>query len=428
MASHRESDIGDESGRYPHRPRPARRKIVAGSRRNVMRIVHYLNSIDLRDGGVVRAVLDLCPGLAAAGHDVTLMTFNDRDVPEEWKRAGAGSSPRCVRIPAPSLPGGWLGAHAKSVVRDAVSRADVVHMHAMWIPSNEQVAAACRAAGVPYVWSPHGMLDDWCMAQKPAKKRVYHALLARRALEQAAFVHCTAEAELAQASKWFGRGRGMVVPLPFELSDYRNRPGPEPARAKFGLGPGEPTIAYVSRLHPKKGVDVLLRAAAALRDSGRPVRLVIAGGGDEPYVRSLHSLAAELSLGDRARFIGFVKGLDKVSLYQAADMFVLPSSQENFGYVVVEAMAAGTPVITTRGVALWPQLERERAAVLVEPSVQPLVAAIASLLDDPAAAREMGQRGREWCLKEMDPSRIIASFVDMYERAAHRRTSAGRAA
>ena len=127
-------------------------------------------------------------------------------------------------------------------------------------------------------------------------------------------MHCTAEAELEQASKWFGRGRGEVVPLPFDLSDYQNLPGPERARAAFGLGPGEPVIAYVSRLHPKKGVDVLLRAAAALRDSGRPVRLVIAGGGEDSYVRSLHTLAAELCSGI-ARFLGFVKRPGKVSLY-----------------------------------------------------------------------------------------------------------------
>src|SRR5204863_306780 len=168
--------------------------------------------------------------------------------------------------------------------------------------------------------------------------------------------------------------------------------GPELARAKFGLKADEPTLLFLSRLHAKKGVGTLVRSVHVLRERGRLVRLVIAGGGDAAYERELRGIVEELKLGDRVLFAGFVRGKEKVSLYQAADAFVLPSSQENFGYVVVEALAARTPVITTRGVALWPQLERERAAVLAEPEVEPLCASILGVLDDPAGSRAMAER------------------------------------
>ncbi len=384
-----------------------------------LRIVHYLSSMDLKDGGVVRAVLDLCPALVAAGHSVTLLTCNDADVPREWKSARRWETggPASVLLPRPTLPGGLLGGAARVAAKTVIAGADVVHLHAMWIPSNDQIASDCRGMGKPYIISPHGMLDDWCMAQKGLKKRIYHALMEKRTLERAAAVHCTAEAELTQARKWFRGGVGAVVPLPFDLTDYRELPGPELARAKFGLRADEPTLLFLSRLHTKKGVGTLVRAVHALRERGRSVRLVIAGGGDAAYERELRGIVEELKLGDRVLFAGFVRGKEKVSLYQAADAFVLPSSQENFGYVVVEAMAARIPVITTRGVALWPELERERAAVLVEPIVEPLCAAIVGVLDDPAGSRAMAERGRAWCMRELDPVRIIAGFVEMYEKA-----------
>jgi glycosyltransferase involved in cell wall biosynthesis len=392
-----------------------------------LKVVHYLGAIDLRHGGVVRAVLDLSESLARVGHRVALLTFDDRDVPASWSRGAVGGPgvPGVVRLAAPGFAG-RLGSGALAEAKGVISGADVVHLHAMWIPSNEQIAAVCRAVGTPYVWSPHGMLDDWCMAQKALKKRVYHAAFARRALEGAAAVHCTAEAELSQASRWFGsaRGRGVVIPLPFDLADYRDLPGPEQARAKFGLRAGEKTLLFLSRLHPKKGVEVLVRAAAMLRNTGTPTRLVIAGGGDDAYEQSLRGLVKELGLGEAVLFAGFVKGREKVSLYQAADVFVLPSSQENFGYVVVEAMAAETPVITTRGVALWPQLEREGLAVLVEPTPEDVAREIGGLLADPDRARAMARKGRAWCLRELEPAGIIARFVEMYGRALAMRAGA----
>lgn len=390
-----------------------------------LRIVHYLASMDMRDGGVVRAVLDLSEGLVGAGHSTTVLTLNDKDIPTAWRRGAAGAggtTPGSVLI-GPRGRGGLVSRETLERARTVIASADVVHIHAMWLPSNEQIAGVCRASGVPYVWSPHGMLDDWCMAQSPLRKRTYHMLFARRALSGAAAMHCTAEAELDQARKWFGsaRARGVVVPLPFDLTDYRELPGPELARAKLGLRADEPMLLFLSRLHTKKGVGTLVRAAHALQQRGRSVRLVIAGGGDAAYERELRGIVEELKLGDRVLFAGFVRGKEKVSLYQAANAFVLPSSQENFGYVVVEALAARTPVITTRGVALWPQLERERAAVLVEPTVEQLCAAILGVLDDPTGSRTMAERGRAWCMRELDPVRIIAGFVEMYEKAKTRR-------
>ena len=160
-----------------------------------MRIVHAITSVDLRLGGTARAVIDLAEVMAARGHEVTVITANDVDV-EQWAQA----QPKRPRSLVDKNLGPIFSARRpSSETMRTLRTADAVHIHAMWEPFNARVAAYCRALGVPYVATPHGMLDDWCMAQKPWKKRLHLALHGRAFLEGAASVHCTAAAELQQS-------------------------------------------------------------------------------------------------------------------------------------------------------------------------------------------------------------------------------------
>lgn len=382
-----------------------------------MRIVQFLWNMDLADGGVVRAVLDLCPALAEQGHESVLLCSNATDVPKEWARPMA---PGRVRLEQIDWPDRFkrLSAKALEQARAVLADADVVHAHGMWVQCNSQILRLAASMGKPYIWSPHGMLDDWSMSQKPLRKRVMLALGGRSLLEGAAAVHCTAAAELDQARKWFPNGNGVIVPLVMDLADYRNPPPASEAIDAFGLGgSNDPIILFLSRLHHKKGVERLIDAAAELRKRGLLCRVVLAGSGDPAYVESL-KVRAQAALPSACTFVGFVTGRMKISLLRAGAIFCLPSSQENFGYVVLEAMAAGTPTVTTRGVALWPDLERDGVAVICDTDVPGVVAALERLLRDRAAREALGARGRAWCLERLDGRRVAAEFVAMYQRAA----------
>lgn len=387
-----------------------------------MRIVHYLQRIDLAEGGVVRAVLDMTALLARRGHDVVLITHDDADAPESWKRAERGC-PRLEVVPAPSRPLGLLAGAQLRSLEPIIKGADVLHLHACWTTANNQLASMARRLGVAYVLSIHGMLDDWCMAQKAPKKRLYLALAGRRTLERAAFVHATAEAELEQSRKWYPRGRGVVVPLVFDLEPFRDPPGPALADERFGPGgtrdiaPGEHVVLFLSRVHPKKGVEHLVRAAALLRDRDVVCKTLIAGAGDEAYTSGIRRLIEQHDLADRVRLLGLVTGDLKVSLYERADVFALPTSQENFGFVLPEAMACRTPAITTRGVDIWPELESSGGALIAEQSPEAFADAIALLLADDDRRRTMGQAGREWVFRELEPDAIAQRFERMYARA-----------
>ena len=143
------------------------------------------------------------------------------------------------------------------------------------------LAHARTQLGKPYVLSIHGMLDEWNIAQKSFKKRLYLALGGRAMLEKAAAIHCTAQAEQDQSERWYPRGRSAVIPLLFDLSPFDPLPGPELARAKFPQTiTDKPVILFVGRLHAIKRIELLIAAASELRKLGQSFKLAIAGPGD----------------------------------------------------------------------------------------------------------------------------------------------------
>lgn len=382
-----------------------------------MRILHYIKRIWFADGGVVRAGLDLCKAMAERGHEVTLATCDDKDAPAGWK-AGAPGLPRIAPLPEPSGPLGTFTADAKRTIDALLAGADVLHDHIFWLPSSVQFCSAARRAGKPYIISTHGMLDDWCMTQRGLKKRLFLTLVGNRMFRHAAAVHCTASAEERQSSRWLPPAKAVVIPYVFDLDPFRALPGPEIARAKFPqAASGVPVVLFLSRVHEKKGIEILIEAAALWRDQGIDLRVLIAGTGDPAYQQSLRTLVTRHRLDHIVHFVGLVVGAEKLSLYQAADLFILPTSQENFGLVLPESLACRTPVITTRGVDIWPELEQSGAAVIADPTPKAIADAAAPLLADPTLRHKMGERGRNWVLQNLDPVKVSEQFEAMYARS-----------
>ena len=392
--------MGETDEQLSTRPAPAQEGRIRG--------VHYLRAVRLEEGGVVRAVLDLCAALAVRGNDITLLTSDAKDVPTAWGQNAVGT-PRIVTIPVPQLLG-RLSGEVQAVLRGA----DVLHLHTPWELANLPLARAAMQHSVPYVLTIHGMLDEWSLAQKFAKKHLFLALAGRRFLARAARVHCTAQAELTQSTPFLRPGSGIVIPLLVDLDPFLDLPGPAPAlKAIPQLAGPEPRVLFLSRLHPKKRPELLIEAASRLQAAGVAIKTIIAGPGENPYVTQLKELAHRLGISDRVFFPGMVRGQTKVSLYQSADVFVLPTSQENFGFVLVEALAAGTPVVTTRGVDIWDEL-RSAGAVIAEPTADALAAAIRPLLSDPSHSRQLGQQGRRWVLRELSPQSVVGRYEQMY--------------
>ncbi|MBM43713.1 MAG: hypothetical protein CMJ36_01680 [Phycisphaerae bacterium] len=378
-----------------------------------MKVLHWYRSMDLEMGGVVRAVLDISGAMADRGHEQVIATFEQAELESMWTSHGANRS--VLQLTSSGHRRRPLAGESLQRIEAEIGNCDAVHLHGVWDPACYQLAGIAERAGVPYLVSPHGVLDDWCMKQKSFKKRLYLAMGCRRMLNKAKAVHCTAEGERQQATRWFNPDRARVVPLVFDLDEYLVLPGPEEAHDAFpSLFEGPPVLLFLSRIHVKKGLEHLVAAAAELHARGESVRVAIAGTGDLDYVERLKEQVASCGMEEVVHFIGFVSGTRKVSLYQASDLFVLPTHQENWGFVLLESLACQTGLVTTKSVDIWPELEASGGAVIVERSAKSLADAIQPLLAKPSRLETMGKRGREWVLEEQDADRVAELYVQLY--------------
>lgn len=382
-----------------------------------MKIVHSISNLNFSSGGPVRAIIDLSTKLADRGHEVRIITHEDTNAPDEWK-SNPAHNPCTIPLGRSPMRGLRMTGEQKRMASEAIGGADVVHAHGIWTPLAKNICAMSRATGTPYVISLRGMLDDWCMDQRRLKKLIYLKLGGSAMLNNAALIHSTAEGELAQSKKWFPGSEGIVIPNLLNLEPYEQMPDPQLARDTFPMfDKGEPVLLYLSRLHYKKGIEHLIEAAKILRDRGNPHRVLIAGDGDKDYEAKLRALTKRLGIEDHVAFLGLVVGDEKIALYQAADLFVLPTSQENFGFVIYESLAAGTTVLTTKGVDTWPELESQAHATICDQRGESIADAIESLTGDSSSLSEKGRVGREWIFDEMHPDKIVERFEAFYKRA-----------
>jgi glycosyltransferase involved in cell wall biosynthesis len=209
-----------------------------------------------------------------------------------------------------------------------------------------------------------------------------------------------------------------VLPLMMDLGPFEKLPGPEAARVRFKINPDVPLMLFLSRIHPKKGLHVLMDALALQTGAANESQLIIAGTSapaDKEYDTQLRQQIERLGLRDRVYFAGMVTGTDKISLYQAADMFVLPTFQENVGLVLLEAMAAGTPVLTTRGTDIWQEIQ-QAGGTISDNTPAALCESLKVLLADRAALKQSGERARQWVLEQFNEDKLTAEYEAMYSQ------------
>jgi len=222
---------------------------------------------------------------------------------------------------------------------------DIVHFHGLWQPRFISIAKDCRCSRKPYIVSPHGMLEPWAWRHRWWKKWPYFLLVERRFLEGAAAILATSQIEEEHLRHF--RFKTPLATIPFGLaSDFQENYAA--ARSELGWSDNEFVLLYLSRIHPKKGLHLLLSALASLRIDRSQYRLVIVGDGPRDYLSQLHRFADrhQNSL-PRIDWLGPIWGDPKWKYLQAADLFCLPTQSENFGFAILESCQVGTPAFTT---------------------------------------------------------------------------------
>lgn len=366
----------------------------------------------LRYGGTIVSVHGLCRALAERGHEVHVYTTSvdgadDSSVPHGEPVTVDGvhvwyfRSPRLRRIY-------WAPALARAL-RGHVAEFDVVHTHAVFLWPLWAAARAARRARVPYVVSPRGMLERDLISHKNALlKGLWIAAIERRNLEAAAAIHVTSAREAAEAEAFgFSLPPLREIPNGVSVDGAQGRPVSPPIAA---IVRGEPYVLYLGRISWKKGLDRLLGAMARVPRA----RLVIAGNDDEEYTSILKGVAAHTGVAARVTFTGPVHGADKSALLDGAQLLALPSYSENFGNVVIEAMAACRPVVVSKDVGLAPVVARSGAGLVVDGDPASLASAIETLLDDSPLRHHMGERGARLAAEQYSWAVVAAQMEDLY--------------
>lgn len=379
-----------------------------------MKVLHVVPTYlpATRYGGPIYSVHALCRALVEQGHDVDVFTTNVdgpgvSDVPLSTPVVRDG-----VRVHYFPTSFGRRLYRSPAMARalaDPFHRYDVVHLHSVFLWPTAAGAAAARRYSIPYVLAPRGMLvRDLIRRRSRLVKSAWIAAVERRNLAAAAAVHVTAEIEAADIAELGLRTRRIaVIPNGVDLPAHINcRVASEPAHA--------PTILSLGRLNWKKGIDRLIRAMPALPGA----RLVVAGDDEDGYRRTLEGLARDVGVAERIEFAGPVHGSGKWDLLAAADVFALPSHNENFGNAVLEAMGAGVPVVVTPQVGLARVVADAQAGLVVPGEPTALAQAISRLLDDAPLRRRMGEAGRRTATERFSWRQIARQTEDLYQELA----------
>jgi len=276
-----------------------------------------------------------------------------------------------------------MGAALRARVRDF----DVMHLHSVFLWPTWAAARAARCSGVPYLLAPRGMLvADLIQRKSRLLKSAWIRLIERRNLAGAAALHVTTETEAREA-------RALGLPLPQVVCVPNGVDLPPTALQDGGLPAGVvggEYVLFLGRVNWKKGLDRLVRAWAHLPG----VPLLVAGNDEEGYRPALQVLSREVGVGDAVRFLGPVSADAKWPLLAGAALLVLPSYSENFGNVVLEAMAVGCPVVVTPEVGAAEIVRESGAGEVVDGDPAVLGPALARLLADEPQRLAMGERGR----------------------------------
>ena len=355
-----------------------------------LRIALFTPDLRPSAGGPPRVVLGSAQALVARSHSVTIFTLATGPIDTP------GVEICCFPADRPAQIG--RSRALQSAARHRIAEFDALHVHAIWEAGAADLAAVFNAAGKPVIVSAHGMLDRWSMAQSRLKKAVALRLWTGRLLARATAIVFATEEEAAEASGLYPKTPRAIVANGIDIAAMRAAiaAARDAVRSKVpDLAAWPRTIVYLSRLHPKKGVDQLVEARLALDARFDDVGLLIAGiPQDDALLQALRSRIAGSPLSDRIVLTTDLVGPVAMGALGAAQLFVLPSHQEGFSIAILEAMAAGLPVLITDKCHL-PEIEEWQAGTVVPDTVAGVKAGLERLLSlSPDALAAAGENAR----------------------------------
>ncbi|WP_291521267.1 glycosyltransferase [Acidithiobacillus sp.] len=365
-----------------------------------MKVLHVIESFAPRYGGPVSVAMALACAQAHVGHDVTVCTTN-LDYPHGVLRPPGRATICHNRVQVLYFPAQFrpltFSAQLKHFIKNNIATFDIIHIHGLYRFPPTYAAYRARKQKVPYVITPHGALDPYLYTKSSRNvllKRLYERWFDLPNLHGAGGIHYTAEDERQRAAFLGLRAPSFVIPNGVDWGQYAQLPARGAFRATLKLGDA-PLVLFLGRLHPKKGLDLLIPAFETIRRRVAGAQLAIVGPENDRFGQQVRAWVAERGLAEAVHFVGHLDGADVIQAYVDADVFVLPSYTENFGMTVVEAMACALPVVISDQVNIYAEVAQSGAGLVTRCDSDEVAEAVIALLVDPDRKGVMGWAGRE---------------------------------
>lgn len=376
-------------------------------------VCHVVASINENVGGPAYSVTNLAQALAKEQIYSHLFTLDYQNNGKQVPTANV----KLHSYPATQLATylrGFQPSASYALQQIASTELDLIHNHGLWMFPNLYARQAAVKNNLPLLISPRGMLEPWSLKNSWFKKLPAWFLYEQQNLQKAIAFHATSDEEAKSIRKLNFRQPIALIPNGVSLPDLINLPGREVLFRLFPEITEKKWLLFLSRIHPKKGIDNLLFVWEKLATQFPDWHLIIAGPDLIGYQAKLEELIAELELQPQVTFTGMLSGEQKASALCNADLFVLPTHSENFGIAIAESLAYGVPAITTKG-APWKDLESYGCGWWIEDNQQALMDALVEAMEMPDSKRQaMGLQGRNLVKTKYSWNAIANNMANVY--------------
>ena len=361
-----------------------------------MKILTFISSLDINSGGPSRSVPMLVKGLAELGVDITLMTIRSENMNIH---ALEGTTAK-LKVLSPSFSRKEIAKYL------AEERFELIQIQSVWEMHYHKVILEARKQNIPYIVTPRGMFEPWSLSQKKWKKKLAWWLYQRNDVQKSACVFTTAKMEADHVSNLGITTCKAVIPNGIETDAYPCKSSVEGVKKQ---------VLFLSRVHVKKGIELLFEAWKRLHPDYVDWQLLVIGNGEADYIHSLENKVESFGLKDCIKILPPVFGEAKIKVYQESALFCLPSFSENFGMVIAESMSCGTPVITTTNCP-WIILNDTKTGWCIDLSVDNLEHALREAMTMSSVdLYAMGQKASKFIYENFDYRSVTLKILRLYE-------------